>query len=211
MSSGVMVADMMEGMRFALGPAMAVRRDAIDAIGGIRAVADYYSDDFELGNRIWAKNYKVRSLAPYRPQRPNLSFPAPHARRSAAMDEEHALLASCRSCGHRPHLRDALRHSGPDFCRRTRSLDAWSCSTRVSLLEPHDSISDRRLDGSSRPSSSNVLLALSVQGSFWFHRLGHQLLQQRLLLARRNLPLRPRRKNRPPATTATVAPPSSRE
>ena len=59
MSSGVMVADMMEGMRFALGPAMAVRRDAIDAIGGIAAVADYYSDDFELGNRIWAKNYKV--------------------------------------------------------------------------------------------------------------------------------------------------------
>jgi ceramide glucosyltransferase len=59
MSSGVMVADMMEGMRFALGPAMAVRRDAIDAIGGIAAVADYYSDDFELGNRIWAKDYKV--------------------------------------------------------------------------------------------------------------------------------------------------------
>jgi ceramide glucosyltransferase len=59
MSSGVMVADMMEGMRFALGPAMAVRRDAIDAIGGIGAVADYYSDDFELGNRIWAKGYKV--------------------------------------------------------------------------------------------------------------------------------------------------------
>jgi ceramide glucosyltransferase len=59
MSSGVMVADMMEGMRFALGPAMAVRRDAIDAIGGIAAVADYYSDDFELGNRIWAKGYQV--------------------------------------------------------------------------------------------------------------------------------------------------------
>jgi ceramide glucosyltransferase len=59
MSSGVLVADMMEGMRFALGPAMAVRRDAVDAIGGIAAVADYYSDDFELGNRIWAKGYKV--------------------------------------------------------------------------------------------------------------------------------------------------------
>jgi ceramide glucosyltransferase len=59
MSSGVIVADMMEGMRFALGPAMAVRRDAIDAIGGIAAVADYYSDDFELGNRIWAKDYQV--------------------------------------------------------------------------------------------------------------------------------------------------------
>src|SRR5271165_157141 len=59
MSSGVMVADMIEGMRFALGPAMAVRRDAIDAIGGIAAVADYYSDDFELGNRIWAKDFEV--------------------------------------------------------------------------------------------------------------------------------------------------------
>ncbi len=59
MSSGVMVADMVEGMRFALGPAMAVRRDAVDAIGGIAAVKDYYSDDFELGNRIWAKKYRV--------------------------------------------------------------------------------------------------------------------------------------------------------
>jgi len=59
MSSGVMVADMLEGMRFALGPAMTARRDSIDAIGGIAATADYYSDDFELGNRIWAEGYKV--------------------------------------------------------------------------------------------------------------------------------------------------------
>ncbi len=59
MSSGVMVADMLEGMRFALGPAMTARRDAIDAIGGIAATAEYYSDDFELGNRIWAKGYRV--------------------------------------------------------------------------------------------------------------------------------------------------------
>jgi ceramide glucosyltransferase len=59
MSSGVMIADMLEGMRFALGPAMTARRDAIDAIGGIAATADYYSDDFELGNRIWAKGFKV--------------------------------------------------------------------------------------------------------------------------------------------------------
>ena len=59
MSSGVMVADMLEGMRFALGPAMTVRRDAMDAIGGIAVTADYYSDDFELGNRIWQKGYKV--------------------------------------------------------------------------------------------------------------------------------------------------------
>src|ERR1700751_3144424 len=59
MSSGVMVADMLEGMRFALGPAMTARRDSIDAIGGIAATADYYSDDFELGNRAWANGDKV--------------------------------------------------------------------------------------------------------------------------------------------------------
>jgi ceramide glucosyltransferase len=59
MPSGVLVADMLEGMRFALGVAMATRRDALDAIGGIARTADYFSDDFVLGNEIWAKGYKV--------------------------------------------------------------------------------------------------------------------------------------------------------
>ena len=59
MPSGVMVADMLEGIRFALGPAVALRRDALDKIGGIAATADYYSDDFVLGNLVWAAGYKV--------------------------------------------------------------------------------------------------------------------------------------------------------
>ncbi len=59
MPSGVMVADMLEGIRFALGPAVALRRDALEKIGGIAATADYYSDDFVLGNLIWAGGYKV--------------------------------------------------------------------------------------------------------------------------------------------------------
>jgi ceramide glucosyltransferase len=59
MPSGVMVADMMEGMRFAMGAVMATRRDALQRIGGIGATADYYSDDFVLGNEIWAAGYKV--------------------------------------------------------------------------------------------------------------------------------------------------------
>jgi ceramide glucosyltransferase len=59
MPSGVVVADMLEGIRFALGPAVAFRRDALDAIGGIRATADYYSDDYELGNKIWKAGYRV--------------------------------------------------------------------------------------------------------------------------------------------------------
>lgn len=59
MPSGVMVADMLEGMKFALGAAMAVRRDAIEAMGGIRETADFYSDDFVLGNRIAEAGYEV--------------------------------------------------------------------------------------------------------------------------------------------------------
>jgi len=59
MPSGVVVADMLEGTRFALGPAVALRRDALDAIGGIRSTADYYSDDYVLGNKIWAAGYRV--------------------------------------------------------------------------------------------------------------------------------------------------------
>ena len=59
MPSGVVMADMLEGIRFALGPAVALRRDALDAIGGIRTTADYYSDDYVLGNKIWAAGYRV--------------------------------------------------------------------------------------------------------------------------------------------------------
>lgn len=59
MPAGVLVADMMEGMRFALGAAMAVRRDAIEAIGGIRETADFYSDDFVLGHLVAEAGYEV--------------------------------------------------------------------------------------------------------------------------------------------------------
>jgi ceramide glucosyltransferase len=38
---------------------IAVRKDALAKIGGIVTVAEYYSDDFELGNRVWRAGYKV--------------------------------------------------------------------------------------------------------------------------------------------------------
>lgn len=59
MPSGVLVADMMEGMQFALGAVMAVRRDALDQIGGIVATSEYYSDDFVLGNLVANAGYTV--------------------------------------------------------------------------------------------------------------------------------------------------------
>ena len=59
MTSGVLVADMLEGMKFALGPTMALRRDSLQAIGGMPKLADYLADDFVLGQLIDGCGYKV--------------------------------------------------------------------------------------------------------------------------------------------------------
>jgi ceramide glucosyltransferase len=46
-------------MKFALGAAMAVRRDAVEAIGGICETAHFYSDDYVLGQRIAEAGYEI--------------------------------------------------------------------------------------------------------------------------------------------------------
>jgi len=59
MSSGVLVADMLEGMRFALGPTMATRLDVLELLGGMRALADYCADDYVLGRNAHAAGKEV--------------------------------------------------------------------------------------------------------------------------------------------------------
>ena len=53
MTAGVLVARMMEGMQFVLGPTMAFRREAIRRMGGFKVTADYCADDFVLGNETF--------------------------------------------------------------------------------------------------------------------------------------------------------------
>ncbi|MGA9586299.1 MAG: glycosyltransferase [Terracidiphilus sp.] len=53
MTSGVLVARMVEGMQFVLGPTMAFRREVIRQIGGFKITADYCADDFLLGNETY--------------------------------------------------------------------------------------------------------------------------------------------------------------
>ena len=50
MTSGVLVAEMLEGMHFALGPSMVIRQSTVEKIGGFEPVAQYYAEDFVLGN-----------------------------------------------------------------------------------------------------------------------------------------------------------------
>jgi ceramide glucosyltransferase len=52
MTSGAIVANLLDGMKFALGPTMAIRRDALDAVGGFEALADYCADDYVLGHKV---------------------------------------------------------------------------------------------------------------------------------------------------------------
>jgi ceramide glucosyltransferase len=47
--SGVLVARMLEGMRFAVGPTIVARRAVIQAIGGFDRIKDYLAEDFVLG------------------------------------------------------------------------------------------------------------------------------------------------------------------
>ena len=62
--AGALVARLLEGVKFALGATMATTRERLEEIGGFEALVDYHSDDFELGNRIAARGYRVEMI-PY--------------------------------------------------------------------------------------------------------------------------------------------------
>jgi ceramide glucosyltransferase len=59
MTAGVLVANLMEGMQFTLGPTMAARRSCVDEIGGFGFLGPYCSDDFVLGNQIAGHGHEV--------------------------------------------------------------------------------------------------------------------------------------------------------
>jgi ceramide glucosyltransferase len=60
MTSGVLVADMLEGTKFALGASMAVRKESFQKAGGFEELGQFYADDFVLGNRLAAQGVGVR-------------------------------------------------------------------------------------------------------------------------------------------------------
>lgn len=59
MIPNVMVALQLEGLSFALGASMAVRRAALYSIGGFHALADYLADDYQLGNKMYAAGWRI--------------------------------------------------------------------------------------------------------------------------------------------------------
>ena len=59
MTPNVLTALKLEGLSFALGASMAVRRKALEDIGGLQSLANYLADDYQLGNKIFLAGWKL--------------------------------------------------------------------------------------------------------------------------------------------------------
>jgi ceramide glucosyltransferase len=59
MTAGVLVANLLEGMKFGLGPTIALRKDALAAIGGYESTKDYIANDFVVGEFIAKAGYRI--------------------------------------------------------------------------------------------------------------------------------------------------------
>jgi ceramide glucosyltransferase len=57
--AGVLVARMLEGMHFALGPTIAARRSALHAIGGFKRIREYLAEDFVMGKFAAEAGFRV--------------------------------------------------------------------------------------------------------------------------------------------------------
>jgi ceramide glucosyltransferase len=56
---GVLVAWFTGGLNFMLGAVMATTKRHLAEIGGFESLVDHFSDDYELGNRIAARGYRI--------------------------------------------------------------------------------------------------------------------------------------------------------
>lgn len=59
MTSGVLVADMLEGTKFALGPTMVLRKRGFEDAGGFAELGKFYAEDYVLGSRLANKGIGV--------------------------------------------------------------------------------------------------------------------------------------------------------
>jgi ceramide glucosyltransferase len=57
--SGILVARMLEGMKFAVGATIAARRRALETIGGFERLKDYLAEDFMIGRLVADAGYSV--------------------------------------------------------------------------------------------------------------------------------------------------------
>jgi ceramide glucosyltransferase len=57
--AGILVARLVEGMKFAVGPTIVARRSALVSIGGFDRVKDFLAEDFVLGKLVAESGWRV--------------------------------------------------------------------------------------------------------------------------------------------------------
>jgi len=57
--TNVLVARLIETLRYAFGATIALRRSVLDEIGGFLPLASYLADDYQIGNRVAARGYRI--------------------------------------------------------------------------------------------------------------------------------------------------------
>jgi ceramide glucosyltransferase len=61
---GVLLSKLIEGgLHYGLGSTLALRREALEKVGGLLSIVDYLADDYELGARIAHAGYRVEVSA----------------------------------------------------------------------------------------------------------------------------------------------------
>lgn len=122
MTSGVLAADLMEGMQFTLGPTMAVRRSCVDEMGGFGILGPYCADDFVLGNTV-ANNGHIVVLSTHVIDHVilNLSF-------TASQKHQIRWMKSTRFSRPKGHFGTALTFSVP--------FGLLACAAAVALYHP---------------------------------------------------------------------------
>ena len=112
MTSGVLVADMLEGTKFALGATMVTRRKSFQDVGGFAELGQFYADDFVLGNRLAEQGtgvllatHVIRLVVQDSEFWVELSKPV-------ALDAEHAAVAAVGASGDGAYVCGAVRVVG---------------------------------------------------------------------------------------------------
>lgn len=101
---GVLIAYLLEGMTFALGATMAVRRKVLEQVGGFAAFAHVLAEDYQMGQRAVAAGYTV-ALADTVVDCVLGRMPAPHF-----LTRQIRWARTMRSCRPGGYLGSLIRH-----------------------------------------------------------------------------------------------------
>ena len=186
MTSGVLVANMLEGMKFALGPSMVMRQSTVEKIGGYEKVAQYYADDFVLGNWTAAAG-EIVVLSHYVVEHHVLN-----AAFKSSIAHQQGWATSTRFSRPMGHLGEVLTYAVPfglagmDWTDVGRSLGMGSRAAGVHNSGPGAAVHDSRQPGGARQSRRAQGMALSAARPDGIHFLGEKLLShQAAALSRR--------------------------